>query len=95
MCGLVGWATCGSGLSRNRRDEIASGAIIEQNEKCSYNMNHHERRDIGLICKHLINWGRSKFIEDEGFKSNLHYYVKSDVTLENVCVVAINKNQEK
>lgn len=51
-----------------------------------------EKEEIGLKCKNLMNWGRLQFIKDIGFDCALHYYINSDITPENVCIVARNKN---
>lgn len=52
-----------------------------------------QREEIGRRCKQIIDWGRLKFLENQGFKCDMHYYVTADVSLENVCIVAVNKNK--
>ncbi|XP_045474173.1 tRNA:m(4)X modification enzyme TRM13 homolog [Harmonia axyridis] len=94
MCGLVSWATCGTGLSRERREELSkkSPEELEKDEKSLLGLSVQEKEQIGLKCKNLMNWGRLQFIKDIGFNCALHYYVKCEVTPENVCIVATNKD---
>ncbi|XP_014230324.1 tRNA:m(4)X modification enzyme TRM13 homolog [Trichogramma pretiosum] len=53
-----------------------------------------EREKIGQKVKMLLNWGRLEYLESFGFKCKLVYYIKSDSTLENVCIVGkLNRNE--
>lgn len=55
-------------------------------------LNKKQREEIGRRCKHIIDWGRLIFLEEQGLNCFLHFYVTPDVSLENVCLVGINKN---
>lgn len=56
---------------------------------CRYGLNREEREEIGRKCKYIINWGRLKYLQKLNFDCSLHYYVDKDITLENVCIVAV------
>ncbi|KAL3267138.1 hypothetical protein HHI36_011278 [Cryptolaemus montrouzieri] len=92
MCGIVSWATCGTGFSRERRQQFADSGGIELELANPLGLSAKEKTDIGWKCKNLINWARMKFVQDVGFESSLCYYVKPDVTPENVCIIAKKKN---
>ncbi|XP_050308508.1 tRNA:m(4)X modification enzyme TRM13 homolog [Anthonomus grandis grandis] len=92
MCGLSSWATCGTGFSREYREELK----IQPNKQIKldlndYGLSREEREDIGRKCKNVINYGRLLFLEQFGLKCQLHFYVEKDVTLENVCIVAYKR----
>lgn len=46
-----------------------------------------ERQEIGRKCKRIIDMGRIKYLEESGYKCDMISYIKSDVTLENVCLI--------
>lgn len=46
-----------------------------------------ERQEIGRKCKRIIDMGRTKYLEENGYKCDMISYIKSDVTLENVCMI--------
>ena len=50
-----------------------------------------EREEIGRKCKHLIDYGRVKFLEDHGLTSCLKVYIEDFYTPENVVLVARRK----
>lgn len=108
---MVGWAICGTGMSRERRKEIEDRAkddalddatvasrvsndgpaLIDGDGKRK--RDRHERKAIGQKCKRLIDYARICHLEQNGFECSLKQYVSSDITLENICLVAILKNQ--
>lgn len=100
---MVGWAICGSGMSRERRKAIAekrqtdgiaddeTPAFDGDNIDCNKDL-RETRRKIGQKCKRLIDYARIKFLEENGYQCSLKSYVSADVTLENVCMVAFAKN---
>lgn len=47
-----------------------------------------EKELVGKKCKLLIDYGRYEHIKNLGFNCNLYYYVTTDISLENVCIVA-------
>ncbi|KAL0102313.1 hypothetical protein PUN28_018682 [Cardiocondyla obscurior] len=73
LCSIVSWATCGTRL----KCEISS-----QSPKTD------KRIIIGRKAKTLLNWGRVVFLESAGFRTELLYYTSTDVSPENMCIVA-------
>ena len=47
-----------------------------------------EREEIGRKCKHLIDYGRVKFLEEHGLTSSLKVYIEDFYTPENVVLLA-------
>lgn len=47
-----------------------------------------DKEKIGKRCKRIIDWARKEYLEEKGFQGCLHFYVKEDISLENVCLVA-------
>ncbi|XP_018323302.1 tRNA:m(4)X modification enzyme TRM13 homolog isoform X2 [Agrilus planipennis] len=89
MCGLVSWAVCGTGKSRGNQSKE------NLNSEGALNISLSEMKNIGFKCKHIIDWGRKCYLDELSFYSVLHYYVNPNVTLENVCIVAINEELKK
>jgi len=48
-----------------------------------------ERKDIGCLCKLLIDHGRIEYLQQRGYKAALQYYTESAVSLENVLLTAV------
>lgn len=98
---MVGWAICGTGMSRERRKQIEEQKLagnweepITSNDDVEITKrDRHERKEIGQKCKRLIDFARICYMEQHGFKCSLKRYVSSDITLENICLVAIHENQ--
>lgn len=97
---MVGWAICGTGMSRERRKEIEERklagnvqVLARAIEPDSPKRDRHERKEIGQRCKRLIDFARICYLEQHKYKCSLKRYVSSDITLENICLVAIHENQ--
>ncbi|KAK0176982.1 hypothetical protein PV328_001079 [Microctonus aethiopoides] len=75
LCSITSWATCGTGKNRND--------LHSQNK-----FEFDERESIGRKVKALLNWGRIEYLNSIGFDSHLYHYIKSEISLENVCVIA-------
>lgn len=97
---MVGWAICGTGMSRERRKEIeARQKVLTDEQKVTADggglfkdinrVMRDKRREIGRKCKRLIDFARIEFLEANGYRCSLKSYVSSDVTLENICLVAM------
>lgn len=56
-------------------------------------LDRNEREEVGRRCKHIIDWGRLKYLEGEGMKCAMNVYVNQNVSLENVCLVAFYENK--
>lgn len=96
LCRIVSWATCGIQLSdragsrcdatdRRRRDEGEDAQHAESNE----------RELVGRKAKTLLNWGRLVFLRSVGFQTELFYYTPTDVSLENMCIVATRERSSR
>ncbi|NWI31800.1 TRM13 enzyme, partial [Sula dactylatra] len=48
-----------------------------------------ERKEIGCLCKRLIDHGRTEYLQQRGYRAALHYYTESAVSLENVLLTAV------
>ncbi|NWR91130.1 TRM13 enzyme, partial [Furnarius figulus] len=48
-----------------------------------------ERKEIGCLCKRLIDHGRIEYLQQQGYKAALQYYTESAVSLENVLLTAV------
>lgn len=82
LCSIASWATCGTGKNRDTTSEC--------NE--SRDTSVAERECVGRKVKSLLNWGRNEYLNSVGFDSSLVYYTSREVSLENMCVVAVRKN---
>uniref|UniRef100_A0A182QDB4 tRNA:m(4)X modification enzyme TRM13 n=1 Tax=Anopheles farauti TaxID=69004 RepID=A0A182QDB4_9DIPT len=82
---MVSWAVCGTGRSRERTEPEDS----EKRDRCG--LTRLEREAIGRRCKRLLDIARAKYMERHGYEAHLKYYVPSDVTLENVALVCVER----
>lgn len=48
-----------------------------------------ERKEIGCLCKRLIDHGRIEYLQQQGYQAALQYYTESAVSLENVLLTAV------
>lgn len=86
MCGMASWATCGTGLSRH--ENHLNGDDLRQNERdIEIGLSRSEKEEVGRRSKSVLNWGRLKYMEKQGFSCRLHYYVDKTVSPENACIV--------
>nr|CAH7724761.1 unnamed protein product [Callosobruchus chinensis] len=88
MCGMASWATCGSGLSRERRKVENMEHLKQSDRDVEIGLTRDEKAEVGRRSKNVINYGRLFYLSQLGLKCHLHYYVDTQVTLENVCIVA-------
>ncbi|CAG9856571.1 unnamed protein product [Phyllotreta striolata] len=91
MCGMASWATCGTGLSREMNKEVKESEMKQNERDAQIGLSRLEKEEVGRRSKNVLNWGRLHFLEQCGFKCYLHYYVDKDITLENVCIVAVKQ----
>ncbi|KAF9184830.1 tRNA:m(4)X modification enzyme TRM13, partial [Haplosporangium sp. Z 11] len=47
------------------------------------------RERLGLQCKRLLDFGRVKYLKENGFDAELVYYVDKDTSLENLALMAV------
>ena len=74
------WATCG----QTRRGEH----VADEEVNPYHGLNVPERRQLGLKCKRIIDFGRLDFLKQHGFDANLLYYTTEETTPENVMLIA-------
>lgn len=48
-----------------------------------------ERKELGCLCKRLIDHGRIEYLQQQGYKAALQYYTEAAVSLENVLLTAV------
>ena len=108
LCGLTSWATCGTGRPREDTSEVknAQKDLKENNEQMLENphndrygrlgLSRKKREEIGRKSKRFLDMGRCDFIENQlKLKTKLAYYVDSEITLENVVLIASKWNLKK
>ncbi|XP_026497244.2 tRNA:m(4)X modification enzyme TRM13 homolog isoform X1 [Vanessa tameamea] len=103
LLGVVSWATCGDGRSRDARKRpladsrthtrTQTRAEVTDDDGENYgtknlNLSQERREIIGKRAKMLLDWGRVLYLKELGFDARLVYYVSSTVSLENVCILA-------
>ncbi|CAK9829524.1 tRNA:m(4)X modification enzyme TRM13 homolog [Anthophora retusa] len=90
LCSIASWATCGSGLNTSTKllNTRNNSNDTRVNAK---NLTWSEREKIGGKVKSLLNWGRLEYLKNVGFQSDLVYYITTDISLENMCIVATKK----
>ncbi|XP_078042850.1 tRNA:m(4)X modification enzyme TRM13 homolog isoform X3 [Augochlora pura] len=89
LCSIASWATCGSISSRLHADsDKQNNPKVTRYTK---NLTSSERETIGRKVKTLLNWGRLEFLNKIGFECKLVYYTTTNVSLENMCIIATKK----
>lgn len=86
MCGMSSWATCGTGFSREKNCVLSDFGCNDRDKEIG--VNRVQKEELGRKAKMIINWGRLKFLQTLKYDCRLVYYVETDVSLENVCLVA-------
>lgn len=83
MLKLTSWYTCH--FTKHNRQHGTTDSTINS-------LHNDIKRDIGWRCKYLIDLGRCNFLQQNGYRVQLVPFVSRDISLENICIVAI-KNQ--
>ncbi|NXI55970.1 TRM13 enzyme, partial [Chloroceryle aenea] len=98
---MSSWATCGMRETKGSRseesEEHANDTEHEQTfskTECASDtlqgiLTAEERKEIGCLCKLLIDHGRVEYLQQRGYEAALQYYTESAVSLENVLLTAI------
>ncbi|XP_022129010.2 tRNA:m(4)X modification enzyme TRM13 homolog isoform X2 [Pieris rapae] len=81
MTGIVSWATCGDGRSRDKRGERIAAADVAS-------LSRRRREEVGRRAKAILDWGRVLYLKECGFDARLTYFIPDSVSLENLCIVA-------
>ncbi|XP_053699449.1 tRNA:m(4)X modification enzyme TRM13 homolog [Sabethes cyaneus] len=82
MVRMVSWAVCGTGTSREKRKVQLDGE-----DGVKYGLTRSQREKVGRKCKRVLDLGRIEYLTANGFNSQLKQYSKSEITLENVCLI--------
>ncbi|XP_066298563.1 tRNA:m(4)X modification enzyme TRM13 homolog [Branchiostoma lanceolatum] len=99
---MSSWATCGfaRGQTKNEggNEEEEKENSEEEGEEEKYEQSKaaaiwtvEEREEIGRQCKRLLDQGRLWYLQQRDFHSQLVHYVESDVSLENIAIVATRR----
>lgn len=57
-------------------------------------ISREEREQIGIKCKRILDVARIHYLNGIGFTASLKYFVSSDVTPENVCLIGVVNIQQ-
>ncbi|CAB5377882.1 unnamed protein product [Rhizophagus irregularis] len=101
ICAMSSWAICGQRLTHetensdnddndNEDDHTYNETDDdEENTKLHYSgLEHSVREQLGYKCKRIIDIGRAKYLEANGYDVNLIYYVEPSTSLENLALIA-------
>ncbi|CAG8487121.1 2237_t:CDS:2 [Diversispora eburnea] len=62
----------------------------EDNTRLHYSgLDYHTREALGYKCKRILDFGRYKYLKENGFETELIYYVEPETSLENLALIAI------
>ncbi|KAF1555456.1 UNVERIFIED_CONTAM: hypothetical protein FQV16_0006817, partial [Eudyptes robustus] len=101
---MSSWATCGmretttkASTSEGSEDQTNDTEEHEQtfskteggSDTLQGILTVEERKEIGCLCKLLIDRGRIEYLQQRGYKAALQYYTESAVSLENVLLTAV------
>ncbi|KFQ53520.1 tRNA:m(4)X modification enzyme TRM13, partial [Nestor notabilis] len=101
---MSSWATCGMRETTNKAsaseesEEQTNGAEDHEQTVSGIEsgpdtlqgiLTAEERKEIGCLCKRLIDHGRIEYLQQRGYEALLQYYIESAVSLENVLLTAV------
>ncbi|XP_034636042.1 tRNA:m(4)X modification enzyme TRM13 homolog isoform X2 [Trachemys scripta elegans] len=102
---MTSWATCGmretiteastvDAKSKDQSSDTEEHDQVHNRMECSSDslqglLTVEERKQIGRLCKLLIDQGRIKYLQQRGYTAALQYYTDSTVSLENVLLTAV------
>lgn len=96
MTSMCSWATCGfrkheEGHNESHTDPTRNeenSTLMHDADQNDLKLSSDDKKNIGLKCKRLIDYGRMQYLKKHGYQSELFYYVDSGVTLEDVVLLA-------
>ncbi|NXD78092.1 TRM13 enzyme, partial [Halcyon senegalensis] len=92
-CGMRETTTKGSTSEEQANDTEQHDLTLSKTESASDTLQGiltvEERKEIGSLCKLVIDHGRIQYLQQRGYKAALQYYTESAVSLENVLLTAI------
>uniref|UniRef100_A0A182W694 tRNA:m(4)X modification enzyme TRM13 n=1 Tax=Anopheles minimus TaxID=112268 RepID=A0A182W694_9DIPT len=83
---MVSWAVCGTGRSRDRQEDDPNGS---KQDRCG--LTRTQRETIGKKCKRILDIARLNYMVQNGYDAMLNCYVTSEITLENICLICVDK----
>ncbi|XP_044288165.1 tRNA:m(4)X modification enzyme TRM13 homolog isoform X2 [Varanus komodoensis] len=102
---MTSWATCGmkdtskkscetDTKNEDQNDEEEEHAQDVGSLECSLDnlqglLTTEERKQIGQLCKLLIDYGRLEYLQQRGYEAVLQRYTDHSVSLENVLLTAV------
>ncbi|XP_072854108.2 tRNA:m(4)X modification enzyme TRM13 homolog isoform X1 [Pogona vitticeps] len=102
---LTSWATCGMRYTSRKasiadtKNEEQSNEVEEHDQddssaECNLDsiqgvLTTEERKQIGYLCKLLIDYGRIEYLQKRGYEAVLQHYTDLSVSLENVLLTAV------
>ncbi|XP_072500215.1 tRNA:m(4)X modification enzyme TRM13 homolog isoform X2 [Notamacropus eugenii] len=100
-CGMRETTLETSEINVKKRENQANGNEEHDHEGCRKTDDNpeglpglltvEERKNIGRLCKLLIDQGRVQYLQQKGYNASLQYYTDSLVSLENVLLTALPK----
>ena len=88
---MSGWAVCGTGKSRQKTEACEDDARAPD-EINKYGLTKAQQTETGYMAKRIIDYARTKYMEENNFKCSMNYYVADKITLDNVCLLGqLNK----
>ncbi|XP_035902819.1 tRNA:m(4)X modification enzyme TRM13 homolog [Anopheles stephensi] len=84
---MVSWAVCGTGRSRERQQTGPDDG--DKQDRCG--LTRLARETVGRKCKRVLDAARLNYMAQNGYEAHLRYYVPSEITPENVCLVCVDK----
>ncbi|NWY42173.1 TRM13 enzyme, partial [Sylvia atricapilla] len=101
---MSSWATCGmqettskASASEDSEDQTTDTEEHEQmlsrtesgSDTLQGILSAEERKEMGWLCKRLIDHGRIEYLQQQGYQAALQCYTESAVSLENVLLTAV------
>uniref|UniRef100_A0A182MN80 tRNA:m(4)X modification enzyme TRM13 n=1 Tax=Anopheles culicifacies TaxID=139723 RepID=A0A182MN80_9DIPT len=83
---MVSWAVCGTGRSRDQQEQELNDS---KPDRCG--LTGIQRETIGKKCKRILDIARLNYMVENGYNAMLNCYVTSEITLENVCLICVDK----
>lgn len=82
---MTSWVLCGE----RPKKEPVEGEEEEEKEKMGHpsGLGPDERKEIGLMCRRLLDQGRLVALRKEGLDARLVQYTEMDISPENVCLI--------
>ncbi|XP_066478872.1 tRNA:m(4)X modification enzyme TRM13 homolog isoform X2 [Tiliqua scincoides] len=102
---MTSWATCGmreaatkaSTTSIKDKEQSSEAEVFDQehgSDECNLHglqglLTTEERKQIGRLCKLLIDHGRIEYLQHRGYEALLQHYTDLSISLENVLLTAV------